>query len=115
MKYISLVILLFALTACSTHQGNFTILSNRLVDTKNFDLKMAQKNKNIEGEDIKHIIVFFPTGVPSLGDAINDACRKNDVDLMTDVGVYQTMWWIPYIYGQNGWKIQGDGIKTRSN
>ena len=65
---------------------------------------------------IAHMIILVPTKAnPNLNDALNDVFNKTDTDIMTDVEISTWSWWIPYIYGQTGWKVQGTAIKTRSN
>jgi hypothetical protein len=114
-KYICLVCLVL-LSACSTNHGTFTVASNKIVDLNNFDANGTRKMKNVIGEDKAHIISFIPVGSmnPNVGEAMNDAFRKTDTDLMTDVTVKSWFFYIPYIYGQIGWKVQGDAVKTRS-
>ena len=63
-----------------------------------------------------HIIVFIPTkGNVTLEAAIDDALRKGQGDVMTDAVVHYWTWYIPYIYGQTGWEVVGDVVKTRRN
>jgi hypothetical protein len=100
--------------ACVTRQGDFTILSSKLVRLSDFDLSGAERVKNVEGRDVSHIIILFPTKAnPSLEDALNDALEKGGGDVMTDATVHSWSWYIPYIYGQAGWKVRGDVVRTR--
>ena len=104
------------LSGCTMSHGNFTVLSNRLVDVKNIHANTSKKVDNAEGKDIAHLIILVPTKAnPNLNDALNDVFNKTDTDIMTDVEISTWSWWIPYIYGQTGWKVQGTAIKTRSN
>lgn len=48
-------------------------------------------------------------------EALNDALNKTDTDLMTDVSVESWFWYIPYVYGNAGWEVKGDAVKTRKN
>lgn len=117
MKNLNSLILLGTLmiSACSINHGDFTVLSNKIVDTSNFDLENTPRLKNVEGEDMTHIIIIFSTGIPKITGALNDAFSKTDTDVMTNVNLSQTSWYIPYIYGQQGWTVKGDAIKTRKN
>lgn len=115
MRKILAVCLVTLLGACSVNHGNFTVLSNKIVNINDFDLDKADRIKNIKGVDRAHVIMFFPTkSNPNLSDALNEAFRKADGDVMTDVTVTSWGWWIPYIYGQNGWTVEGDVVKTRN-
>lgn len=111
MKNIILALALM-LSACTVTHGSFTVMSNKIVDIKNFDLG---KSERIKGENMEHIIIFIPTGVPSITNALNDAFDKTDTDIMTDVTLKSWYWYIPYIYGNAGWEVSGDAIKTRRN
>ena len=110
----ALFVLLVMLPACSVRHGDFTVLSSKLVRLSDFELSKADRVKDVEGRDVSHIIVFVPLkSNPSLDDAINDALEKADGDVMTDVVVNYWYWYIPYIYGQQGWRVRGDVVKTR--
>ena len=101
-------------TGCVIRHGDFTVLSNKLIRTSDFELSKADRTRGVVGEDISHTIVLFPTkaGV-SLEGAIDDALRKGDGDVITDAVVTRFGWYIPLIYGQTGWRVTGDVVKTR--
>lgn len=114
MKNLFIIALLFLISGCSVNHGTYTVMSNKIVNVNEFDLDKSDKIKNIKGTDRSHIIIFFNTKAnPNLSDALNDAFRKADGDVMTDVTVTSWFWWIPYIYGQSGWTVEGDVVKTR--
>ncbi len=103
-------------TACAVRQGDFAVISNKLVNTSNFRVGQAERVKGVEGRDVSHIIIFIPTGgPPTLEGALDDALEKGGGDVMTDAVVYSWSWYIPYIYGQSGWSVKGDVVKTRGN
>ncbi|MDE1900170.1 MAG: hypothetical protein KGI37_00815 [Alphaproteobacteria bacterium] len=115
MKKIALPLIALALSGCTTNQGTFTVMSNKIVNVSKFDLGKATKTKDVVGEDKSQIFVLIPTKTnPNLSDALTDAFRKSDGDVMTDVTVTSYQWYIPYIYGEAGWKVEGDVIKTRT-
>ncbi|MDD4556213.1 MAG: hypothetical protein PHE89_02640 [Alphaproteobacteria bacterium] len=116
MKNLVLFSFLFFLSSCVVSHGNFTVLSNKLVDTDDLNVDTTKKMKNVTGKDVSHMIILIPTKAnPNLNDALNDVFRNNDADLMTDVSITSWGWYIPYVYGQFGWKVQGDALKTRNN
>lgn len=76
MKFLSVVSLML-LSACTVNHGDFTVLSNKIVSTQDFDMGTSQRIRNVEGEDMAHMIIIFPTGTPRLEAALNDAFEKN--------------------------------------
>ncbi len=104
------------LSGCSVRHGDFSVLSNKLVNVSNFELSKADRAKGIVGEDVQHVIIFIPTsGPPTLEGALDDAIAKGGGDVITDAVVESWGFYIPYIYGQNGWRVTGDVVKTRKN
>ncbi|MDF0673694.1 MAG: hypothetical protein P0120_05035 [Nitrospira sp.] len=102
------------LGGCTINHGDFTVLSNKLVNTKEFDLSKADRVKGVTGTDETHIILFIPTkGNITLKGAMDDAMAKGKGDVMTDVTIKTWFWWIPYIYGNGGWEVKGDVVRTR--
>lgn len=106
---------LFLVSSCTVNHGDFTVLSNKIVDIKDFNMGGSKRLRNIEGKDTAHTIIIVPTGIPKLSEALNNAFEKSDTDIMTDVNVKTQWWYIPYIYGQSSWIVKGDAIKTRNN
>jgi len=109
------MLFVFVFTGCTVRHGDFTVLSNRLVDLRQFEIDKADKIKGVKGEDIAHIIIFIPTkGDVTLEGALDDAFLKTGGDVMTDVVVKATSWYIPLIYGQSKWTVEGNIVKTRT-
>jgi hypothetical protein len=105
-----------ATTGCVTHQGDFTVASSKMVRLNEFKLDQKANAKSVEGKDVQHIIIFFPTGgAPSFKRAMDEALELGDGDVMTDVRIDSWSFYIPYIYGQTGWSVSGDVVKTRRN
>lgn len=99
---------------CTVRHGDFTVLSNKLVRTSSFNLDQAERAKGVKGEEKTDIIIFFPTGgPPTIEGAVDDALKKGDGDVMTDAVIESWAFYIPYIYGQSGWSVTGDVVKTR--
>lgn len=113
MKKLILVLLPILFSACTVTHGTFTVMSNKIVDVNNFEL--SKRTKNVQGDDTQHIFIFVQTGIPSITNALNNALEKSNADVMTDVTVKSWGWYIPYIYGQFGWEVSGDAVKTRNN
>jgi hypothetical protein len=96
--------------------GDFTVLSKKMVRLSDFQLDNGKTIRKVVGEDVQHIILFIPTSSePTLDGAMDDAFGKADGDVMTDAVIESWGWYIPYIYGQRGWRVTGDVVKTRKN
>jgi len=114
--YLSAILSAALLSSCVVNHGDFTILSNKLIDVKRFSLAESPRQRNVEGDDTTHIILFIQAGgEPKLSEALNDAFRVTDTDVMSNVTIKSWAWYIPYIYGSIGWSVTGDAIKTRKN
>jgi hypothetical protein len=113
---IALLLIGVAVTGCATHQGDFTVASSKIIRLNDFKLDQKVNAKNVEGKDVQHVIIVFPTGgAPSFKRAMDEALEKGDGDVMTDVRIDSWWFYIPYIYGQAGWSVSGDVVKTRRN
>ena len=60
------------------------------------------------GEDKVSIIIFIPTGTPNIKQAIDKAIQSvpGAVALLDGV-ITQKGWWIPYIYGETSYIVEG--------
>ena len=103
-------------SGCTTNHGDYTVLSNKLIRSSDFELSKADRKKTVVGEDVAHIIFIIPTKQQvTMEEAVDDALEKGDGDVMTDATVKFTSWYIPLIYGTTKWVVEGDVVKTRRN
>lgn len=114
-KFITLLLYVFLVSACTTHQGTFTIISKNVVNLDHVDIDKAEKIKNVEGCTTMHSLLFFNFGETNTGmeAAMTDAFLVADGDLFVDATVYDYTYGIPFIYTQSGTCIKGDMVKTR--
>jgi len=70
--------------------------------------------KGVYGEDRQYIIVFIPTGTIDLENAIDNALKKVDGDVMTNATLKMKGFYIPYIYGESAFIVEGDVWKKSS-
>ena len=101
------LMLLFAATGCTTRLVDFTVIS-----TKNVDLSKASTftrgQGRVMGEDMIHIIVFIPTGVSNMKEAIDRAIEVTPGAVaLVDGVVLNKFFYIPYIYGRGGYVVEG--------
>jgi hypothetical protein len=106
-KAVALVLFGIISTGCTTRLVDFTVISTKNVDWS----KAATFNRSsarVEGKDTAHIIVFIPTGIPNMKEAIDRAIEsKSGGVALVDGVVYSKFWWIPYIYGQTSYVVEG--------
>lgn len=114
MKKIALITALTAVTmsSCVTRITDFTVLS-----TKNVNLnKMGQykKGPRVTGEDKKMIICVIPTGTPDVKEAIDNAIEAHPKGVaLTNGVVHSKSFYIPYIYGEFSYVVEGDVLLER--
>lgn len=112
----ALIALSVGLFGCSVRHGDFTVLSNKLMRLSEFDVAKEDRVKGVVGKEVQHLVILFPIGpAATLDGALDDALKKGGGDVMTDAVVRSWGWYIPYIYGQSGWSVEGDVVKTREN
>lgn len=105
-----LLCLLLLCSGCTTRLADLTVCS-----TKNMDIKKSlhrvdtlQRNK---GTDKRHIIILFPTGVPNMKEAADKAIEQTPGAVgLSDATLKYTWWYIPYIYGQFKYTVEGNPI-----
>ena len=116
MRITALVILIVGsllVAGCSTRMFDLTVVSTKGVDLQDLDLSTAKKCMDVTGVSSRSIIFIFPLGNPDLEEAISDALIRSSGDIMVDAEVYYKFWYIPFIYGQFGYEVRGDVVKTR--
>ena len=102
-----LAILFLGVTGCSQRLVDFTIISS-----KNVDLSQAatfqRGQSRVEGKDIKHIIIFIPTGIPNAKEALDRAIESVPGAIaLVDGVITNHCWYIPYIYGRSWYVVEG--------
>jgi len=107
----ALLISVTMLTGCST-TDHFTAISSKNVNLSNIKIDHSKTKGRQSGEDCKYIIVFIPTGVPSLKDALDRALEPSGSNILLDAVVEHNFFYIPYIYGQDCWNVKGDAYDT---
>ncbi len=110
MKISKIIISLTAallLASCSQRITDFTIISSKNVDlSRGTDFKRGRDR--VVGKDMKHIIVFIPTGVANIKQATDRAIESTPGAVALVDGVINWhSWWIPYIYGRQWYEVEG--------
>lgn len=105
------------ISGCATYHGQYSVLSNRVLDLHDFDpAKALAKRIYAEGTSERRIIatVADRNSLPTLDEAIDKALEEGEGDVILNAQVLHWQWQIPLIYGTSGWKVVGDVINTGS-
>lgn len=94
-------------SGCATRLVDFTMIS-----TKNIDLtrgaNFTRGRERVEGIDEVSIIIFIPTGTPSIKEAVDRTIESvPGAVALVDGVVTQKAWYIPYIFGKSSFVVEG--------
>ena len=110
--YLYLVLCVILTSGCAT-RSDFTAISSKNVNLSNIQIDHSRLKGRTSGEDCTHIIIFIPTGgPPTLDEALDRALEPKQANLLLDAVVNWNYFYIPYIYGQHCWKVEGDAYDT---
>ena len=108
-----LAVLMLASAGCVTH-SHFEALSTERVPFLGYQLEGARRVPNVTSEVRTQTIFWIPTNTesPTLQDAIDGALKRGGGNVMVDVDVQH--WWVfvPFLYGQEGWRVRGDVVRA---
>ena len=102
---ISLITIVLFAGCWKQRVGDFSVISSR-----NFDLNSdyVLLEKGVTGEDTQYIIIFIPTGQINIENAVDDALKRVDGDVLTNATIKLKGFYIPYIYGESRYIVEGD-------
>ncbi len=112
MKKLLLPLLaLSTLQGCVNRIGDFTIASTKNIDIKS-ESHRVDTRRRVQGRDVIHIISFIPTGTfPNMKEAMDNAIEKAPGAVaLSNVTVKRGAWYIPLIYGQDYFEIEGNPV-----
>lgn len=113
-KFLICVFCACALTSCVANHGNFTILTNKMLDTSHFKIASQTSGKPVRGRSVSHIILNAETGGDVLSEAIDRAMNQDiGSDMLVNVNVRHWFWMVPSIYGQKGWSVRGNANSSK--
>ncbi|HTY19042.1 MAG TPA: hypothetical protein VMH82_15035 [Myxococcota bacterium] len=80
-----------------------------------FQTQGAPRVQGVEGESEAHTYLWVPTRTmsPTLQEAVEKTLARGDGDLITDAQIDHWWWYVPFIYGSEGWRVRGDVLRTR--
>lgn len=96
---------------CS-HQriAEFGIISPEITNITTKQLEKAKITTNVSGTDTAKIYLIFPTGTPTIENAVQKALQQHDADILTEVKVTQIQKWY-ILYGYNSIEVRGNAIQ----
>jgi hypothetical protein len=98
------------MSACSQRIGDFTVASIKNMDIKK-TLHRVDEQERLIGKDMREIFVIFPTGEPSMKEAMDRAIEQRQGAVgLSNVTVQHDFFYIPWIYGQSEFIIEGNPV-----
>lgn len=101
--------------ACAVPQqrGTFAALSTQPAPVFGYQLEGAPRTRNVEAEIVTRTILWVPSRVepPTLAEAVDEALRRGNGDVLVDAVVDHWWWYIPLLYGEEGWRVSGDVVR----
>lgn len=97
--------------------GRFAALSTRVAPALGYQMDGAARTRHVEAVVLSQHFLWVPTKTspPLLEQAVEEALRRGDGDLLVDVEVDRIFFAIPLLYAQEGWRVRGDVVRTRAS
>ena len=106
---------ILALSGCAS-RSDFTAISSKNVNLSNASIDPNSTKGRTSGENCQHIVIIIPTSGPAtLDEALDQALEAKNANLLLDAVVNWNYFYIPYIYGQECWNVEGDAYDTYEN
>lgn len=110
---IAVASLLVLASGCAT-RSHFVALSTNRVPFFGYQLEGARRVRDVEAEVMTQTLLWIPTNTksPTLQDAVDAALKRGGGNLLVDAEVQH--WWVlvPFVYGQEGWRVRGDVVQS---
>jgi hypothetical protein len=107
------VVASYFLCGCTTLVGSFTAVSSKDVNVSSIKLTHSMMKGHGVGEDCTDIIGFIPDkGPPNMKEAMDRALESKKGTLLLNARIEQTSYYIPLIFGQNCYTVEGDVYDT---
>lgn len=109
---------LLAASGCALQtvpHGRFAALTTRAAPSLGFQVDGAARTRDVEAVVLSQHFLWIPTRTdpPTLQEAVEQALRRGNGDLLLDVEVDRIFFAVPLLYGQEGWRVRGDVVRSR--
>jgi hypothetical protein len=96
--------------------GRFAALTTRPAPSLGFQLDGAPRTRDVEAVVLSQHFLWVPTRTdpPTLAEAVEKALYQGNGDLLVDVEVDRLFFAVPLLYGQEGWRVRGDVVRTQT-
>lgn len=98
----------------SVPHGRFATLTTRQTPSLGFQVVGAPRTRDVEAVVLSQHFLWMPTRTdpPTLAEAVEEALHRGNGDLLVDVEVDRLFFAIPLLYGQEGWRVRGDVVRS---
>jgi len=102
-------------TGCMTTEPlRFAALSSEPVPTLGYPKDHVVRVDDVAATVSSQIIFWIPTNTrtPTLQDAVDAALERGGGNLLVNAAVTHWWVWVPFVYGQEGWTVRGDVLRS---
>ncbi len=110
-KILSILFSGLLLSACTAKTTRLSVIVPEGTRFNSQDLDRATKRVQVTGQDTMPILLFIPIGFPSFEDALNDALKAGNGNVMVNASVKDEGNWF-ILFGYNRITITGDVVNV---
>ena len=116
MRAVACVVVVAALAlGCATRTtSHFAALSTERVPFINYETG-DRRVPDVAAEIVTHQIFWIPTNTrtPTLEATVDAALQRGGGNVIEDAEVEYWWVWVPFLYGQEGWRVRGDVVRRK--
>lgn len=113
---VMMALIALVMTGCTHRMVDFTVISTKNVPLTQKGVDFAKAQQTVEGSDKKQIILFIPTGSPSMEEAVDRALAKYPGAIaLSDGVIYSKTLYIPPFWGYNKIVVKGTPVYSPSD
>ena len=103
----TIVFTLVICQGCVSH-SDFTLISSKNFRLTNVKINPHKNRGKTEGRHCHYAVLFFTIGEPTdLETALDEALLIKRAEILVNADVYWQFVWIPFLYTQECWKVEG--------